>query len=125
MDNYLIKVDNEIYLNLFLNKIFAKNPIEIDRITSYDFEIVSIFNLNYELEIPENYFVKNYPKNDLIDNELMKISVDFTLQKNTINLNYKIQLKKNIIEKNDFELWHKSIEQLKSNFNESIILSKK
>lgn len=125
LDNYLINIENEIYINLFLNKIFNSNPIEIDRVTNYDFEIVSIFNLNYELEIPENYVLKSFPKNDLIDNELMKISVDFKQTKNSIQLNYKIQLKKNVIESKDFDLWHKSIEQLKSNYNESIILSKK
>jgi hypothetical protein len=124
LDNYLINVDNEIYINLFLNKIFDKNPIEIDRTTSYDFEIVSIFNLDYELTIPENYKVKNYPKNELIDNELMKISITFEQQKNTIGVNYKIQLKKNLINKEDFALWNESLKQLKSNYSESIILSK-
>lgn len=124
LDNYLIQIEDEIYINLFLNKIFDRNPIELDRTTDYDFEIVSIFNLNYRLEIPENYIVKSYPKNDLIDNEIMKISVEFKNENNYLNLNYKIQLKKSIIEKKDFELWHKSIEQLKSNYSESIILSK-
>ena len=63
LDNYLVKVDKEIYLNLFLDKILEKALIEKDRVAQYEFEYLTQFNSVYTLKIPANYSVKYLPKN--------------------------------------------------------------
>ena len=125
LDNYIIKVDKELYLNPYLHKIFEKNPIQKDRVTGYDFEIVSFFNSEYEFEIPANYKVKYIPKNFTLDNELLKINAVFTESNNKILVKYTFEVKKLIIEPSDFQLWDDSIKKMKSNFSETLILTEK
>lgn len=125
LDNYIIKVDKELYLNPYLHKIFEKNPIQKDRVTGYDFEIVSFFNSEYEFEIPANYKVKYIPKNFTLDNELLKVNAVFTESNNKILVKYTFEVKKLIIEPSDFQLWDDSIKKMKSNYSETLILTEK
>ena len=125
LDNYLIKVDKEVYLNPFLHKIFEKNPILKDRVTGYDFEIISLFNSQYEFEIPANYSVKYVPKNFTLENELLKVGTVYTQDNNKINVKYTFELKKLVIEPTDFSLWEESIKKMKSNYSETLILTEK
>lgn len=125
LDNYLIKVDKELYLNPFLQKHLEKNPIQKDRLTGYDFEIISIYNSDYEFEIPSNYKVKYMPKNFTLDNELLKVSAMFTEVNNKIVLKQLFELKKMVINPSDFQLWDDSLKKMKSNYSETLILIEK
>lgn len=125
LDNYLIKVDKEVYLNPFLHKIFEKNPIQKDRITGYDFEIISFFNSEYEYEIPSNYSLKYIPKDFTLENELLKVGTTYTKGDNKITVKYTFEVKKLVIEPNDFQLWDDSIKKMKSNYSETLILIEK
>ena len=125
LDNYLIKVDKEVYLNPFLHKIFEKNPIQKDRITGYDFEIISFFNSEYEYEIPSNYSIKYIPKDFTLENELLKVGTTYTKGDNKITVKYTFEVKKLVIEPNDFQLWDDSIKKMKSNYSETLILIEK
>ena len=125
LDNYLIKVDKEVYLNPFLHKIFEKNPIQKDRITAYDFEIVSLFNSEYEFEIPSNYNLKYLPKDFSLENELLKVATYYTKENNKITVKYTFEVKKLVIEPNDFQLWDDSIKKMKNNYSETLILTEK
>ena len=125
LDNYIIKVDKELYLNPYLQKVFEKNPIQKDRVTGYDFEIVSFFNSEYEFEIPANYKVKYIPKNFTLDNELLKVNAVFTESNNKILVKYTFEVKKLVIEPSDFQLWDDSIKKMKSNYSETLILTEK
>ncbi len=125
LDNYLIKVDKEVYLNPFLHKIFEKNPIQKDRITAYDFEIVSLFNSEYEFEIPSNYNIKYLPKDFSLENELLKVATYYTKENNKITVKYTFEVKKIVIEPNDFQLWDDSIKKMKNNYSETLILTEK
>ena len=125
LDNYLIKVDKEVYLNPFLHKIFEKNPIQKDRITGYDFEIISFFNSEYEYVIPSNYSLKYIPKDFTLENELLKVGTTYTKGDNKITVKYTFEVKKLVIEPNDFQLWDESIKKMKSNYSETLILIEK
>lgn len=125
LDNYLIKVDKEVYLNPFLHKIFEKNPIQKDRITGYDFEIISFFNSEYEYVIPSNYSLKYIPKDFTLENELLKVGTTYTKGDNKITVKYTFEVKKLVIEPNDFQLWDDSIKKMKSNYSETLILIEK
>lgn len=125
LDNYLIKVDKEVYLNPFLHKIFEKNPIQKDRTSGYDFEIISLFNSHYEYEIPSNYNLKYIPKDFTLENELLKVGTTYSKENNKITVKYTFEVKKLVIEPNDFQLWDESIKKMKSNYSETLILIEK
>jgi hypothetical protein len=125
LDNYLIKVEKELYLNPYLHKVFEKNPIQKDRVSGYDFEIVSLFNSEYEFEIPANYKVQYIPKNFTIDNELVQVNAVFSETNNKIVVKYTFEVKKMVIEPSDFQLWEESIKKMKNNYSETLILTEK
>ncbi|MES2545291.1 MAG: DUF3857 and transglutaminase domain-containing protein [Bacteroidota bacterium] len=125
LDNYIVKVDKEIYLNLFLDKYYDKLIIEKDREAKFEFEFLTSTNTKYELEIPANCKVKYLPKNFSLDNDYMKAAFTYEVKNNKVCLNIEMQLKKLLLDKKDFELWNETIKKLKPNYSETVILIEK
>ncbi len=125
LDNYIVKVDKEIYINLFLDKIYDKMIIEKGRISKYEFEFLTYFNTRYELEIPQNCSIKYLPKNFSLDNELLKADFIYEIKNNTLLLNIQLKQKKILLETSDFQLWNETIKKLKNNYTDTLILLEK
>lgn len=125
LGNYIVKADKEIYINLFLEKPFEKIIIEKDRVSPFEFEYLTLVNSQYELEIPKNCTVKYLPKNFSLDNDYVKANFVYEVKNNSIILDIKIQQKKLLLDKSDFELWNKTIKELKTNYTETLILLEK
>lgn len=125
LDNYIIQLDSDLYINLFLDKFFDDLLIEKNRISDFDFEYLTQFSKNYNLEIPKNYNIKQIPKNFSINNDCIKADFIYELKDGNINLNITLIQKKLTLNKSDFELWNSSIKALKTNYNQVLILSKK
>lgn len=125
LDNYIIQLDSDVYINLFLDKFFDDLLIEKNRISDFDFEYLTQFSKNYNLEIPKNYNIKQIPKNFSLNNDCIKADFIYELKDGNINLNINLIQKKLTLNKSDFELWNSSIKALKTNYNQVLILSKK
>ncbi len=125
LDNYLVKAGNETYLNLFLDKPFEKLVIEKDRISMYEFENLVKSNYTIEIEIPSNKKIVSIPENSSFDSDLLKYSIAYTKENNTINLKFSVETKKLLLNLSDFESWNEAIKTLKNHYNENIILSTK
>jgi len=125
LGNYIVKVDKEIYINLFLEKPFEKLNIEKDRTAPFEFDYITLVNSQYELEIPKNCTVKYLPKNFSLDNDYVKAYFVYEVKNNKIILDIKLQQKKLLLDKADFEPWNKIIKELKSNYTETLILLEK
>ena len=125
LENYIVKVDKEIYINLFLDKIYDKMYIEKERVSKYEFDYLTYFNTKYELEIPQNCTVKYLPKNFVLDNELLKAEFVYEMQNNIVRLNIQLKLKKILLDAIDFKLWNETIKKIKNNYTETLILLEK
>lgn len=125
LGNYIVKVDKEMYVNLFLDKPLEKVIIEKDRSAKFEFEHLNYINAQYELDIPLNYMVKYLPKNFSLDNDYIKADIVYEVKNNTIFLNLSLKQKKLLLDKPDFELWNKMIKDLKNNYADTLILSAK
>ena len=125
LGNYIVKVDKEMYVNLFLDKPLEKVIIEKDRSAKFEFEHLNYINTQYELDIPLNYMVKYLPKNFSLDNDYIKADIVYEVKNNTIFLNLSLKQKKLLLDKPDFELWNKMIKDLKNNYADTLILSEK
>jgi hypothetical protein len=125
LGNYILKVDKEIYVGLFLDKPLEKATIEKDRIAKFEFEQLNYINSQYELEIPENYTVKYLPKNYSVDNKFINATITYEVVNNKIRLNLKLKQKLLLLDKSDFDSWNETIKELKNNYSETIILSEK
>ena len=125
LGNYIVKVDKEMYVNLFLDKPLEKVIIEKDRSAKFEFEHLNYINTQYELDIPQNYMVKYLPKNFSLDNDYIKADIVYEVKNDTIFLNLSLKQKKLMLDKPDFELWNKMIKDLKNNYAYTLILSAK
>lgn len=125
LDNYIVKADKDIYMNLFLDKFLDKAIITKDRILQYEFEYLTQFNTQYSLEIPKNCSIKYLPENFDLDNDYLKAHFVYELKNNILYLNVSLTEKKILLNKSDFETWNESIKKLKTNYNETIILLEK
>ncbi|WP_343533840.1 DUF3857 domain-containing protein [Flavobacterium mesophilum] len=122
LDNYIVKVDKEIYLNMFLDKFFERSNLAKDRVAQYEFEYLTQFSTQYALEIPKNYKIKYLPKDFDIDNDYLKAHFAYEVKNNMLYLNVNLQQKKLLLNKPDFEPWNETIKKLKTNYSETIIL---
>ncbi|MBF4491805.1 DUF3857 domain-containing protein [Flavobacterium sp. MR2016-29] len=125
LDNYIVKVDKEIYVNLFLDKILEKATIAKDRVAQYEFDYLTQFTTQYALEIPKNCSIKYLPKNFDLDNDYLKAHFTYELKNDILYLNVSLAQKKLLLNKADFEPWNETIKKLKTNYNETIILLEK
>ena len=125
LGNYIVKVDKELYINLFLDKPLEKVIIEKDRSAQFEFEHLNYINSQYELDIPQNYSVQYLPKNFSLDNDFIKADIVYEVKNNKIILNLRLKQKKLLLDKSDFELWNKTIKDLKNNYADTLILLEK
>jgi hypothetical protein len=125
LDNYIVKVDKETYVNLFLDKFLEKVILAKDRVSPYEFEYLTKFTTQYTLEIPKNNTIKYLPKNFDLDNDYVKANFIYELKNNILYLNVSLTVKKLLLNKPDFEPWNTTIKKLKTNYNETIILLEK
>jgi hypothetical protein len=122
LDNYLIKAGSDSYLNLFLDKPFEKITIEKNRKSMYEFDILIRQSYNIEFEVPADKKLTYIPKNASLDNELLKYDITYTQKDNKLMLHFMIESKKILLEQDDFELWNQTIKDLKSHYNEMIVI---
>lgn len=125
LDNYIVKADKEIYVNLFLDKLLEKATIAKDRVAQYEFEYLTQFTTQYSLAIPKNYAIKYLPKNFDLDNDYIKAHFTYEVKNNILQLNVSLSHKKLLLNKTDFEAWNETIKKLKANYNETLILLEK
>lgn len=125
LNNYVIKTDNELYVNLNLDKFFEKYTVEKDRIAPLEFEYLTYSNSVYEFEIPTAYSVKNLPENLSLNNDLLKADFTYSQVNGKIVLVTQIEMKKMRIDAAEFELWNNTIQQFKNYYANVIILNQK
>jgi transglutaminase-like putative cysteine protease len=123
--NYAVKVDKELYVNLFFDKYYEKSTLEKDRQANYDFDYLTKFNADVECVVPKNYSVTYVPKNFEMENDLIKVNIQYRKKSNSIQLVSTIEIKKLMLEKKDFALWDETVKKLKSNYSDTIVLQEK
>jgi transglutaminase-like putative cysteine protease len=123
LDNYVVSSASETYLSMFLDKPLEKFSIEKNRKSPFEFDILVKQSFSMELEIPKGKKVSYVPQNIVTDNRLLKYDITYTTTADKITLNFVIQTKKLLLDQGDFELWNQSIKDLKSNYNEMVVLT--
>lgn len=122
--NYVINLDNEVYVNLFLDQMITEMILEKDRKYSYEVDYLTKSKAKYILKLPKNYKLKYTPKNESISNELIDAQYTFESKNDEIILYANFDIKKLLIEPKDFELWNASLNKIKEIYSETIKLEK-
>jgi hypothetical protein len=122
--NYVINLDNEVYVNLFLDQMVTKMILAKDRKYSYELDHLTNSQAKYILKLPNNYKIKYLPKNESISNPLFEAQFVFEKQSDQIILTATFINKAIRIEPKDFELWNTSLNKIKEIYSETIKLEK-
>ncbi len=122
LQNYAVRADDELYVNLFLDKPYDKNIIPAERQAPYVFDFLLSDQAVYTLEIPEKMRIESVPADFTINNDLLDCRFNYKQSPGKISLHLEVNLKKLQIGPQDFNLWNETLRQLKSRYNESIVL---
>ncbi|HMR88560.1 MAG TPA: DUF3857 domain-containing protein [Saprospiraceae bacterium] len=123
LENYVVSASNEYYLSMFFSKPFEQNTIKKDREAKYEFDFLYQKDFSVSLVLPTGMKVKKLPKDVSVDNALMAYSIKYRLEDDELKLDFIIENKKLLLEPSDFELWNINMQNLKSIYNENIVLS--
>ncbi|HEU0137937.1 MAG TPA: DUF3857 domain-containing protein [Flavobacterium sp.] len=124
LDSYIVQVEQEMYINMFLERPFEKLVIEKNRHAKYDFEYLTSTSNQFNLEIPQGYKVSSIPEDYILENAVMHVSFKYKTTDNKITLQSIVKNKKLLLEKSDFDLWNDTVKQLRNNYTKTITLSK-
>jgi len=125
LDNYLVDVAGEKYLNMFLRELTLVDEFEDERVYPFVFEYKLFYNIKVNLELPMSSDIGDLPAPLNIDNGLFVYNAEYTKTDKGLILHYKIKLTKEEILPSDFEVWNKSVKEIKKYMKQSIVVKNK
>ncbi|WP_136667412.1 transglutaminase family protein [Flavobacterium sp. H122] len=124
IENYIVSADNEIYINLFLNKFDELKTLNIKREMDYHIENKSNYSQTIMLSVPKGYKVSYLPKGDTFQNENFSFSIAYDEKKDAVELKIDVKINFLALKKEKVQLWNDFINRLKENTNETIAIIK-
>ncbi|QHI35872.1 hypothetical protein IMCC3317_12200 [Kordia antarctica] len=123
--NYVKSIDDEIYVNLNLNKDLSSFKSKKDR----KYEVKNTYKSHYEyqitFDIPAGYEVSYIPENIAIENPLISSAITYTRTKNQIKYNHNAEINYLSLSVEEQKKVNKLIKKIEKNYKEIIVLKKK
>jgi hypothetical protein len=124
VNNTVSNLDDTYYLELDPVRYLVNFQIDEDHENSLFFSNTRKESKKFVLSIPAGFKVDSAPKNLKIDNKYLLIYMNYTVESDTIIYTSDIVIKERLLHKDSFDLWNSSIKQLKSFYDEQIVLTK-
>ena len=125
LQDYFNSVDDEIYLNMSLEKPFFNRLIDTEnRNAPIENEYLYTHSQTVVLEIPENYVVEYLPPQANFKNELIGFDIDYKVDGNRVYQQKNFYINYLILEKQDFEDWNQAIKVLNKAYREVLVLKR-
>ena len=125
LDNRVIDLGKELYLNVEVDYEFAHSAMEEDRTIPYEFSDKYLVNSSCEIQLPEGVTIDYLPETVKIDHEKYAFLLTYEqAENNTILYRRKIELKETMLEVADFKAWNIAIQAVKVFYEDQIILKK-
>ncbi len=123
---YVKSIDDEIYLNLNLEKLFSYTPIDTaKRKVAIEYEFLQSIRQVHLLKIPEGYVVDHLPKNVYVSNDLVELSIEYKQEKGQVIATQNYMVKKLYIQPADFVTWNNTISKMSPAYKEEVVFKKK
>lgn len=123
--DYIARTENEIYVNMNLDKLLENQKIPESRKQALDLEKTYNFKKKYILEIPQGYELTYVPEDVSLGDEDFSCSIQYFKNDNELTYSYNFCQGNLWLEPNQFPKWNNFIKDLKKSYRENIILTKK
>jgi len=124
--DYAKSIDDEIYINLNLEKLFNYTPIDTaKRKIAIENDYLSNIRQVHVLKIPEGYVMEHLPPNVSVSNGVVDFSIEYRQVKDQVYATQVYVTKKLFIEVADFAAWNAAIAKIAPAYKEEIVLKKK
>ena len=123
LKNQVSSMDNEKYITLDYQKEYKNFVFDTVRVKDYVFDNKYYLVKTISFKVPDGYKVKYLPPNMDKSSKDFSIKVSFSQKDNTVLYNKEIAIDNAIIRKKDFKLWNSYIKELKTIYNDQIIIS--
>jgi hypothetical protein len=118
-------VNDEIYINLNMDKSYQNSLIDDTRKLAIENEYQYTNKTVSILEIPEDYEPSYIPADVSFDNDVFSFSINYTNNAGHITMDKTFQVKYLLLTPAQFESHNKAVKELTNAYREAIILSKK
>jgi hypothetical protein len=125
VSDYILRSNNEIFVNMNFEKPFGKSSVEKDRETDIEYENKRHLSNIVELKIPAGYELSYLPPNDAQTTPEYSYSIRYEKKADKIILRTDVELNSLMLKKKDFKAWNDFINALKKNYTESVALRSK
>jgi hypothetical protein len=125
LENYFSKIDEEIYLNLNLDKTFNNQYIELDkRKWPVENEYKYLQRNVTAIQLPKGYELEDLPADRKFNNDIFGYNIKYSLSEDMIYLSKEIFLDQLLVSPDYFPEWNKMIESLSEAYRDNIIFKK-
>ena len=122
--SYSKTLENNIYVNLNLDKSFQGEKIEDEREIALEIDNKSIEKNIVALEIPQGYSIDYMPENTDFKNDKFGYKIDYKLDNNKLIMRRQIYIDALLLNKSDFKDWNDMIKKLSKSYKEVVVLKK-
>ena len=124
--DYAKSIDDEIYINLNLEKLFNYTPVDTaKRKIAIENDYLSKIRQVHVLKIPDGYVMEHLPPNASVSNSVVDFSIEYKQVKDQVYATQLYVTKKLFIEVPDFTEWNVAITKIAPAYKEEIVLKKK
>jgi len=125
LDNYVVSLGEETYINMFLKNIGNIEIIEDDRKNAIEHDFIDRTLINVKLDLDPSYKISVIPEPLKVENELLKFDARYNRSDNALYLEYEFTLKQILVEKKNFKQWNTAVAEIEKYMKESIALKRK
>lgn len=123
---YVKSIDDEIYLNLNLEKLFNTNILDSNkRKVAVENDFLHTIHQVHDLKIPDGYKLDYLPADFSIANELVEFSIRYKEQNGHVSATQHYVLKTLYIQPAEFPKWNDVIRKVSAAYKEEVVFKKK
>jgi hypothetical protein len=124
LQNYFTKANDEIFVNMLLEKYGSMDELKEDRLSNIDLNMKSKNTINVELVIPEGYQVNFLPENIDKSNSFGQLKVSYSKNETSVFCNYSFEYNQAEIPKEKYQEFNEFQKNISEAYLETISLKK-
>ncbi len=124
ISDYVLYAQDELYVNLNLDKVVLEYILEDNRKTDVEVSFKKSYANVFEFDLPPNYTVSYLPKNVFIENDLLSIAITYELKNNKVIYKHNLKFNFLLLKKEQQALYTESLKKAEKAYKEVLVLKK-